>query len=252
MSQIDTDVLIIGASLAGAAAAKRTVDAGFRTIIVERKELPRHKICSGILSPRGFSFLRENFGELPDQAFHTPKWVTGVNFLFPSGLQLPMPFIPGPTPHIYRKHADHHVVKASRAEVHERTEFRDIETRANDVLVTARRAGADDEVVYRAKYVVAADGPRSDVVANLYPPFRDSIPGSSSVRNTTTRICASIRSGSTSPSTPRSATTRGRISRTTRTLSGTPASTATTGRRATRRRSSTCGRGTGCRSAARC
>ena len=41
-----------------------------------------------------------------------------------------MPFIPGPTPHIYRKHADHHVVKESRAEVHERTEFRDIETGA--------------------------------------------------------------------------------------------------------------------------
>ena len=54
MSETETDVLIIGASLAGAAAAKRLVDAGFQTIIVERKELPRHKICSGILSPRGF------------------------------------------------------------------------------------------------------------------------------------------------------------------------------------------------------
>jgi flavin-dependent dehydrogenase len=88
-----------------------------------------------------------------------------------------MPFIPGPTPHIYRKHADHHVVMKSRAEIHERTEFRDIETRPNDVLVKARRAGADgDEIVYRAKYVIAADGPRSDVVAKLYPAFRDSIP----------------------------------------------------------------------------
>ena len=177
MSEIQTDVLIVGASLAGAAAAKRTVDAGFRTIIMERKELPRHKICSGILSPRGYSFLRENFGEPPANAFHTPKWITGVNFLFPNGLQLPMPFIPGPTPHIYRKHAAHHVVKASRAEVHERTEFRDLETGPNDVRVKARRAGADgDEIVYRAKYVIAADGPRSDVVAKLYPSFRDSIP----------------------------------------------------------------------------
>ena len=42
--------------------------------------------------------------------------------------------------------------------------------------MTARRAGADEEVVYRAKYVIAADGPRSDVVAKLYPAFRDSIP----------------------------------------------------------------------------
>ena len=180
MTEIKTDVLIVGASLAGAAAAKRTVDAGFGTVIIERKELPRHKICSGILSPRGYRFLQENFGEPPDNAFHTPKWVTGVNFLFPNGLQLPMPFIPGPTPHIYRKFADHHVVKESRAEVHERTEFRSIEPGANDVVVRTRRTSADaesdgQETVYRAKYVIAADGPRSEVVAKLYPEFRDSI-----------------------------------------------------------------------------
>ena len=140
MNEITTDVLIVGASLAGAAAAKRTVDAGLQTIILERKTLPRHKICSGILSPRGYAFLQQNFGEPPDNAFHAPKWVTGVNFLFPSGLQLPMPFIPGPTPHIYRKHADHHVVKASRAEIHEHTEFRGLETGPNDVVVKARRS----------------------------------------------------------------------------------------------------------------
>lgn len=176
MNEITTDVLIVGASLAGAAAAKRTVDAGFHTIMLERKTLPRHKICSGILSPRGYAFLRDTFGEPPDNAFHEPKWVTGVNFLFPSGLQLPMPFIPGPTPHIYRKHADHHVVKASRAEVHEHTEFRDLETGANDVLVRARNVAENGkEVVYRAKYVIAADGPRSEVVTKLYPAFRDSI-----------------------------------------------------------------------------
>src|ERR1700687_5393497 len=127
------DVIIVGASLSAAAASKRVVAAGLETIVLERKELPRHKICSGILSPRGYSFLRQNFGEPPDNAFHTPKWITGVNFLFPNGLQLPMPFTPGPTPHIYRKHADHHVVRQSRAEVHERVEFRDIETGADDV-----------------------------------------------------------------------------------------------------------------------
>ena len=151
MNEIKTDVLVIGASLAGAAAAKRTVDAGFHTIMLERKTLPRHKICSGILSPRGYSFLRDNFGEPPDNAFHAPKWVTGVNFLFPNGLQLPMPFIPGPTPHIYRKFADLHVVKESRAEVHEHTEFRAIETGPSDVLVRARNvADNGKEVVYRA------------------------------------------------------------------------------------------------------
>ena len=46
------DVVIVGASLSAAAAAKRLVDAGLETVVLERKALPRHKICSGILSPR--------------------------------------------------------------------------------------------------------------------------------------------------------------------------------------------------------
>ena len=45
------DVIIVGASLSAAAAAKRLVDAGLETIVLERKELPRHKICSGIRVP---------------------------------------------------------------------------------------------------------------------------------------------------------------------------------------------------------
>ena len=45
------DVVIVGASLAAAAAAKRLVDAGLETIVLERKELPRHKIVFGTDSP---------------------------------------------------------------------------------------------------------------------------------------------------------------------------------------------------------
>ena len=52
MTMRTVDVVIVGASLSAAAAAKRLVDAGLETIVLERKELPRHKICSGILSPR--------------------------------------------------------------------------------------------------------------------------------------------------------------------------------------------------------
>ena len=236
MSEITTDVLIIGASLAGAAAAKRTVDAGFQTITIEKKTLPRHKICSGILSPRGYAFLRENFGEPPDNAFHAPKWITGVNFLFPSGLQLPMPFIPGPTPHIYRKFADHHVVKESRTEVHERTEFRDIETGAKDVAREGapRRQRRGDrlpgEVRHRRRRP-AFRGCR----ASCTLPSATASPGSSSARSTTRRTSTSTRSGSTSRSTRSSATTRGPTPKTAATSSATPTSTASRGRRGTRR-----------------
>jgi flavin-dependent dehydrogenase len=173
MPEIRADVLIVGASLAGGAAAKRLVDAGFKTVMIERKELPRHKICSGILSPRGWRFLRENFGEPPPEAFHEPKRVRGVNFLFRKGRQLRMDFTEGPTPHIFRKHADHHVVRGSRAEIHEGVEFLGLEPREDEVMVKARRR--EEPLTYRARYVIAADGPRSSVVSKLYPSFRDSI-----------------------------------------------------------------------------
>src|SRR5512133_3750605 len=100
------DVVIVGASLAAAAAAKRLVDAGLETIVLERKELPRHKPCSGILSPRGHRFLLENFGPLPKETLHSPSSCTGVKFHFPSLRSVAMEFDGGPTPHLYRQNAD--------------------------------------------------------------------------------------------------------------------------------------------------
>ena len=87
MIKREVDVLIVGASLAAAAAAKRLVDAGYRTVALERKKLPRHKICSGILSPRGHRFLLENFGPLPAEILHEPTSCRGVTFHFPSKLK---------------------------------------------------------------------------------------------------------------------------------------------------------------------
>lgn len=103
----EVDVLIVGASLAAAAAAKRTVDAGLETVILERKELPRHKICSGILSPRGHRFLLEIFGPLPREVLHEPTSCRGVTFHFPCRVEMPMDFFHGTTPHLHRKYSDH-------------------------------------------------------------------------------------------------------------------------------------------------
>ena len=100
---VDVDVIIVGASLSAAAAAKRLVDAGLETVVLERKKLPRHKICSGILSPRGHRFLLENFGPLPRSVLHKPTSCRGVTFHFPSMRRLSMDFLSGPAPHLYRK-----------------------------------------------------------------------------------------------------------------------------------------------------
>lgn len=168
------DVIIVGASLAGAAAAKRLVDAGLETIILEKKALPRHKVCSGILSPRGHRFLLENFGPLPRQVLHDPTWCRGVTFHFPSGISIPMDFFGGTTPHLHRKHADYWAVKRSEAEVHEQTSFVHLHEEEGKIMVTARQQG--ETITYQAKHLIGADGPSSHVIRAIYPDYPQQIP----------------------------------------------------------------------------
>src|SRR4051794_13878579 len=168
------DVIIVGASLSAAAAAKRLVDAGLETVVLERKELPRHKICSGILSPRGHRFLLENFGPLPREALHDPTSCRGVTFHFPSMVSMSMDFFGGSTPHLHRKFSDHWAIKRSGAEVHDRTSFAGLEDHGESVTVHARREGAD--VFYKARHVIGADGPSSHVIRALYPSYPKQIP----------------------------------------------------------------------------
>jgi flavin-dependent dehydrogenase len=168
------DVLIVGASLASAAAAKRLVDAGLETVVIERKELPRHKICSGILSPRGHRFLLENFGPLPPETLHQPTSCRGVTFHFPSMVSIPMDFFHGTTPHLHRKYSDHWAIQRSGAEVHDQTSFAGLEDKGDHVLVHARKQG--EPVEYRARQVIGGDGPSSLVVRAVYPDYPKQIP----------------------------------------------------------------------------
>ena len=150
------DVLLIGASLSAAACAKRLVDAGYETVVLEKKKLPRHKICSGILSPRGHRFLLENFGPLPRKILHEPTSCRGVTFHFPSMLTLTMDFDGGPTPHLHRKYSDHWAIERSGVEVNDETSFISLKDNGDHVKVDALKHGKPIE--YRARYVIGTDG----------------------------------------------------------------------------------------------
>ncbi|MBI2923360.1 MAG: NAD(P)/FAD-dependent oxidoreductase [Planctomycetes bacterium] len=170
----NVDVLVVGASLSAAACAKRLVDAGLETVVIERKKLPRHKVCSGILSPRGHRFLIENFGPLPREVLHEPTSCTGVTFHFPSAPSIDIDFFGGPTPHLYRKQSDWWAIRRSGVEVQDETSFARLEAGDGGVVVHATHRGRPQE--FRARWVVGADGPTSMVVKAVYPEYQASIP----------------------------------------------------------------------------
>ncbi|MDA8101072.1 MAG: NAD(P)/FAD-dependent oxidoreductase [Nitrospiraceae bacterium] len=171
--RMTADVVIVGASLSAAAAAKRLVDAGYETIALERFGLPRAKPCSGIISPRGHRFLIENFGPLPQEVLHEPTACRGVTFYFPGGVELPMQFDGGMTPHLNRTYSDYWAIKRSGATIHDNMRFIGATDQGTHVDITA--SNGCEEAYYRARYVIGADGPNSKVVSTLYPGYRDRI-----------------------------------------------------------------------------
>jgi len=172
--EMKVDVVIVGASLAASAAAKRLVDAGLEVVALERRKLPRDKVCSGILSPRGHRFLVENFGPIPQEALHDPVSCRGVTFHFPSMISVPMDFIGGPTPHLHRKYSDYWAIRQSGVAVHDETTFLDLKDDGRGVTVRAKKDCR--EVFYRARFVIGADGPKSGVTKSVYPDYRSTIP----------------------------------------------------------------------------
>ncbi|MFC1820834.1 NAD(P)/FAD-dependent oxidoreductase [Thermodesulfobacteriota bacterium] len=169
-----TDIIIVGAGLSSAACAKRLTEAGYETIVLEKKRLPRYKICSGILSPRGHRFLIENFGPLPRRILHEPTYCRGVTFHFPSMLSVSMDFDGGPTPHLNRKYSDYWAIQKSNALVHDKTSFTGLEDKGRYVDVQARKGNRP--ISYRARIVIGADGPNSRVIRSIYPGYRKQIP----------------------------------------------------------------------------
>ncbi|MEN6332548.1 MAG: FAD-dependent oxidoreductase [Smithella sp.] len=82
---IECDVAIVGAGPAGFAAARECTRQGLKVVIVEKKNIPRHKACSGILVPSSINILSEHFGNVPQDFLTIPPHVNAMRMHFPGG-----------------------------------------------------------------------------------------------------------------------------------------------------------------------
>jgi flavin-dependent dehydrogenase len=176
------DVIIVGSGPAGAGAAKALSGAGLRTLIAEREELPRFKMCSGILFPSGRKFIADNFGDIPDKVLCAPKRVRG-NRIYTSldGSCIEAPFAvfdaeEGCEPEALnasRSELDHWLCSESDADLVDECIFEDFEPADQDYIVRLQHSGR--RVSTRARFLVGADGTRSAVRKRAFPGFDDGI-----------------------------------------------------------------------------
>ncbi|MFH0845411.1 MAG: FAD-dependent oxidoreductase, partial [Pseudomonadota bacterium] len=60
------DVIVIGGGPGGSIAAKRCARYGFRTLLLEKKRLPRDKVCTGmVMGIWAHTLIKKEFGEIP-------------------------------------------------------------------------------------------------------------------------------------------------------------------------------------------
>jgi len=186
MAANNYDAIVIGAGPAGAAAARRLTAGGMKTLLIEKKKLPRNKMCSGILSSWAVDFVNREFGVIPESAYSQEvPFLTGFAVHGPS---LPRPIVFSsavPVPNIWRSRFDYFLARASGAEIKDNLLMDEIEPEAKGFRVSGRRFRKDGKVTafsYRGKYVVGADGGASRSVQKMIPGAWRGMPRGSGVQ----------------------------------------------------------------------
>jgi len=172
------DVVIVGSGPAGASTAKALTGAGLKTVIIERRKLPRHKMCSGIIFPAARKFVADNFGELPEEVYCEPHIVYGNRVFGTIDADLiETPFtlfdarenLPEHGINVKREGFDYWLCKQTDADIIDNCRFMSLYKDEGNILVKVKCAGIIREL--KTKYLVGADGSMSTVRKSIDPEF---------------------------------------------------------------------------------
>ena len=165
------DVVVVGAGPGGAAAAKRCADRGLNTLLIEKKELPRDKVCSGmIMGQWALKIIRQEFGSIPPSVLTDPPLLSGHRFYVGS---MEPEELKWPTALSWRKNLDFWMVQGavkSGVTLKDGVRVAGIRPENGGCRVSLQDAEKTEEL--RARFVIGADGAASMVRRSIFPELK--------------------------------------------------------------------------------
>jgi len=165
------DVIVVGAGPAGTAAAKRCAEYGLNTLILERRRLPRDKVCGGmVMGPVAHALIKQEFGEIPYSVLSNPPSLAGYIIHVPGvGNQEINNF----TPLVWRRNLDYWMNQKAQAkgvEVRDGARVVGLNQRGWSFVLKITSGKGEQEL--EAKFIVGADGTGSLIRRVLFPELK--------------------------------------------------------------------------------
>lgn len=153
------DFIVVGTGPAGAVTAFLLARSGFRTLMVDKRELPRKKVCGGLVTTHCADELRRILGqEIPVDVHVDPPSLT-IWAIPPSGRSAGFHILDYPIHNVDRAGFDYWLASmAVEAGASLFTSLELAELRNDGDVVVARFSGPKGSVSLRSRYLVGADG----------------------------------------------------------------------------------------------
>jgi len=159
------DILIIGGGLAGLTSAIHLSKAGWKVMLLEKKDYPRHKVCGEYISNEVLPYL-STLGL--DPMLLSPQNIKRFQLTAPSGKFIEKPLDLGGFS-VRRYTLDEYLYQQAlqcKTEIHLHTTVQKVEFKEDFFEVSTKKG-----VVFEAKIVIGGYGKRSLIDKNLKRPF---------------------------------------------------------------------------------
>ncbi|HHT9130570.1 MAG TPA: NAD(P)/FAD-dependent oxidoreductase, partial [Candidatus Brocadiaceae bacterium] len=174
---MEYDVVIVGAGPSGAAAAKGLVNEGLKILVIEKKKLPRYKICSGIIFKKSQDITEKYFGKIPETAYVAPRLLKGVRLWSDDEHFSDWPFGKDGSgaPNVWRSEYDYWLIKNSGAEVRDCCSLKAFKDSGNHVTLECLNVLTRETAPIKCSYLISAEGSVSVIRAALDPEFEKTL-----------------------------------------------------------------------------